>query len=149
MSIQFPGSEHTQNTAGVCTGVPHVDINTLVFLVFKQFKKTLPVMGQVSKKPTVDRIRAIPAQAAKRKYGIVAPAQFSTVLAHSESLENAGYEPDQTSPLDGTYKCISHVHAVFISVSNLAGMTVAQVRVIFQYSAPYDKHVSHPLTYVE
>ena len=122
MSIQFPGSEHTQNAAGVCTGVPHVDIDMLVFLVFKQFKKMVPVMGQVSKKPTVDRIRA---QAAKRKYGIVAPTQFSTVFAWSGSLENAGHEPDQASPLNGMYKCISHVHAVFISVSNLAGMTVA------------------------
>lgn len=116
-----------QNIAGVCTGVPHVDIDMMVFPIFKQFKKTLLVMSQVSKKPTVDQIRAIPAQAARRKYGIVASTQFSTVLARPGSLENAGHEPDQASPLDGTYKCISHVHVIFISVSNLAGMTVAQV----------------------
>lgn len=61
-------------------------------LVFKQFKITLPVMGQVSRtKPEVDTIRAVAAHPLKSRPFETVPEQFSTVLVRDKRmLELAG-----------------------------------------------------------
>ncbi|KAI0691897.1 hypothetical protein BC835DRAFT_1307362 [Cytidiella melzeri] len=77
------------------------------FSVYKQFKKDLPLMSQVSKKPTSDSIRAMPAKSAKG----LRPAtlsQFLTVLAYDGGVGSSEAELERETarnPLKGLMVC--------------------------------------------
>ncbi|KAI0696099.1 hypothetical protein BC835DRAFT_1272404 [Cytidiella melzeri] len=102
------------------------------FSVYKQFKKRLPRMSQVSKTLAMDSIRAIPAKSAG---GLrpATPSQFSTVLAREGVVDST----QDSEREDG------------ISSHPLDGMTVGQVRLLFRLSSNMEHVSKHPLAYIE
>ncbi|KAI0689126.1 hypothetical protein BC835DRAFT_1283602, partial [Cytidiella melzeri] len=133
-SLRRPAATHTPQTAPQSLSFLRSINDYTVFAVYKQFKKALPLMSQVSKKLTSDSICALPARAAKTSRLIHArAAHFSTVLAYSGT--DGGAETDEDpgavkNPID-------------------AGLTVGQVRVIFRLPDNVNYISKDPLAYVE
>ncbi|KAJ3549253.1 hypothetical protein NM688_g5199 [Phlebia brevispora] len=98
--------------------------------IFKQFKVTLPVMSQVSKKATVDTVRAIASQPTKKEpFEEESPGSFSTVLAHTQTSRQTHDQRNEEHPLHD--------------------LAVAEVRAIFQLTGEHSRQYSKPLAYVQ
>ncbi|KAJ3558680.1 hypothetical protein NM688_g777 [Phlebia brevispora] len=96
--------------------------------IFKQFKVTLLVMSQVSKKATVNTVRAIASQLTKKEpFEAESPGSFFTVLTHTsrQTLNQRNEE---------------HL---------LHDLAVAEVRAIFQLAGEHSCQYSKPLAYVQ
>ncbi|KAJ3551424.1 hypothetical protein NM688_g4712 [Phlebia brevispora] len=96
--------------------------------IFKQFKVTLLVMSQVSKKATVDTIHAIASQPTKKEpFEAESPRSFSTVLTHT-SRQTLNQRNEEHS---------------------LHDLAVAEVHAIFQLAGEHSRQYSKPLAYIQ
>ncbi|KAI0687640.1 hypothetical protein BC835DRAFT_1286335 [Cytidiella melzeri] len=112
------------------SSVREIDVDELTHVeVYKQFKRDLPLMSQVSKKSSVDIIRAAPPLPAQGRRQAV-PAQFSTVLAFKTSGDHG--EKSRTGV-----------------VNPIAGLTVGEVHLIFNVPRKYQAASECPLAYME
>lgn len=122
-----------------CLPIPTPTLTTKISL-YKCFTALIPPTPQVTKSVTKDVIRArreVPA----RGTTLAVPARFDTVLARQTEGDT-----DVGHPLDGT--CFHFHKGVALLIYSIEGLTVGQVRAIFQLPEEFGSQ-HHPLAYIE